>query len=166
MVSLSLPGTPAMSASLTARVAELGFTLEPANAPAANYVPFVQDGNLLFISGQTSRKNGQPAYLGRLGDNVSDEDGVAAARQCALNLLSQIAAATGDRLDRVARIVRLGVFVAATPEFDRHSAIANGASDLMVQVFGDAGRHSRSAVGVASLPTGVSVEIEAVVALK
>jgi enamine deaminase RidA (YjgF/YER057c/UK114 family) len=154
-----------MSLSLTARVAELGLTLESAAAPAANYVPFVQDGQLLFISGQISRKNGQAAYLGRLGDNVTDEDGIAAARLAALGILSQIAAATGDRLDRVARIVRLGVFVASTPEFNRQSAIGNGASDLMVQVFGDAGRHARSAVGVASLPSGVAVEVEAIVSL-
>jgi enamine deaminase RidA (YjgF/YER057c/UK114 family) len=154
-----------MSLSLTARVAELGLTLESAAAPAANYVPFVQDGQLLFISGQISRKNGQAAYLGRLGDNVTDEDGIAAARLAALGILSQIAAATGDRLDRVARIVRLGAFVASTPEFNRQSAIGNGASDLMVQVFGDAGRHARSAVGVASLPSGVAVEVEAIVSL-
>jgi len=154
-----------MSLSLTARVAELGLTLESAAAPAANYVPFVQDGQLLFISGQISRKNSQAAYLGRLGDNVTDEDGIAAARLAALGILSQIAAATGDRLDRVARIVRLGVFVASTPEFNRQSAIGNGASDLMVQVFGDAGRHARSAVGVASLPSGVAVEVEAIVSL-
>ena len=154
-----------MSLSLTARVAELGLTLESAAAPAANYVPFVQDGQLLFISGQISRKNGQAAYLGRLGDNVTDEDGISAARLAALGILSQIAAATGDRIDRVARIVRLGVFVASTPEFNRQSAIGNGASDLMVQVFGDAGRHARSAVGVASLPSGVAVEVEAIVSL-
>jgi enamine deaminase RidA (YjgF/YER057c/UK114 family) len=126
----------------------------------------VQDGSLLYISGQISRKGGQPAYVGRLGDNISDEDGVQAARLAALGILAQIAAATGDRLERVARIVRLGVFVASTPEFNRQSAIANGASDLMVQVFGDAGRHARAAVGVASLPAGVAVEVEAVVSLK
>ena len=155
-----------MTLSISARVAELGITLESAAAPAANYVPFVQDGSLLFISGQISRKEGKPAYVGRLGDNISDDEGVQAARLAALGILSQIAAATGDRLDRVARIVRLGVFVASTPEFNRQSAIANGASDLMVEVFGDAGRHARAAVGVASLPSGVGVEVEAVVSLK
>ena len=154
-----------MTPSLSARVAELGFTLESAAAPAANYVPFVQDGNLLFISGQIPRKGGQPAYVGRLGENITDDEGVEAARLCGLGVLAQIAAATGDRLDRVARIVRLGVFVASTPDFNRQSAIANGASDLMVQAFGDAGRHARSAVGVASLPAGVAVEVEAVVSL-
>jgi enamine deaminase RidA (YjgF/YER057c/UK114 family) len=155
-----------MTRSISARVAELGITLESAAAPAANYVPFVQDGSLLFISGQISRKEGKPAYVGRLGDNISDDEGVQAARLAALGILSQLAAATGDRLDRVARIVRLGVFVASTPEFNRQSAIANGASDLMVEVFGDAGRHARAAVGVASLPSGVAVEVEAVVSLK
>lgn len=154
-----------MTRSISGRVAELGLTLEAAAAPAANYVPFVQVGNLLYISGQISRKGGKAAYPGRLGDQVSDADGVEAARLSALGLLSQIAAATGDKLDRVARVVRLGVFVASTPDFNRQSAIANGASDLMVEVFGDAGRHARSAVGVASLPQGVAVEVEAVIAL-
>lgn len=154
-----------MTLAISARVAELGLTLESAAAPAANYVSFVQDGNLLYISGQISRKGNQPAYLGRLGDNLSDDDGIEAARLSALGVLSQIAAATGDQLNRVARVVRLGVFMASTPEFNRQSAIANGASDLMVQVFGDVGRHARSAVGVASLPAGVAVEVEAVVSL-
>ncbi|MGO4330596.1 RidA family protein [Cupriavidus sp. 2TAF22] len=154
-----------MTQSLGARVADLGLTLEPAAAPAANYVPFVLEGNVLYVSGQISRRDGQPAYLGRLGDNIAEDDGVQAARLCALGLLSQIAAATGDRLDRVARVLRLGVFVASTPDFHRQSAVANGASDLMVQVFGEAGRHARSAVGVAALPSGVAVEVEAVILL-
>lgn len=154
-----------MTRSISSRVAELGLTLEAAAAPAANYVPFVQEGNLLYISGQISRQGGKPTFLGQLGNQVSEEDGVTAARLSGLGILSQIAAATGDRLDRVARVVRLGVFVASTPDFNRQSAVANGASDLMVEVFGDAGRHSRSAVGVASLPQGVAVEVEAVIAL-
>lgn len=154
-----------MTRTISGRVAELGYALEAAAAPAANYVPFVQDGNLLYISGQISRQGGKPRYLGQLGNQISDADGVEAAKLSGLSILSQIAAATGDRLDRVARVVRLGVFVASTPDFNRQSAIANGASDLMVDVFGDAGRHARSAVGVASLPQGVAVEIEAVIAL-
>lgn len=154
-----------MTIAISARVAELGLTLESAAAPAANYVSFVQDGKLLHISGQISRKGGQPAYLGRLGDNLTEEEGIEAARLSALGILSQIAAATGDRRDRVARVLRLGVFVASTPDFNRQSAVANGASDLMVQVFGDAGRHARSAVGVASLPSGAAVEVEAVISL-
>ena len=137
-----------MSRTISARVAELGLTLETASAPAANYVSYVQEGNLLYISGQISRKNGQAAYLGQLGGAVSEADGVEAARLSALGVLSQIAAATGDRLTAW-RVVKLGVFVASAPDFSRQSIVANGASDLMVAVFGDAGRHSRSAVGVA-----------------
>ncbi|MFL9989898.1 RidA family protein [Paraburkholderia sediminicola] len=154
-----------MTSSISARVAELGLTLESAAAPAANYVPFVQEGNLLFISGQISRKGGQPACLGRLGDTLTEEEGIEAARLSALGILSQLVAATEDRLDRVARVVRLGVFVASTSDFNRHSVVANGASDLIVQVLGDAGRHARSAVGVASLPAGVAVEVEAIISL-
>ena len=122
-----------MSRTISARVAELGLTLETASAPAANYVSYVQEGNLLYISGQISRKNGQAAYLGQLGGAVSEADGVEAARLSALGVLSQIAA-TGDRLDRVARVVKLGVFVASAPDFSRQSIVANGASDLMVAV--------------------------------
>ncbi|NVI03848.1 RidA family protein [Paraburkholderia youngii] len=155
-----------MTSSITSRAASLGLTLESASAPAANYVPFVQEGNLLHISGQISRNNGQPAYLGRLGDNISDAEGAQAARLSALDVVAQIVAATGDRLERVARVVRLNVFIASTPAFSAQSTVANGASDVMVQIFGDAGRHARSAVGVASLPAGVAVEVEAVVALK
>ncbi|MGF6446900.1 RidA family protein [Paraburkholderia youngii] len=155
-----------MASSITSRAASLGLTLESASAPAANYVPFVQEGNLLHISGQISRNNGQPAYLGRLGDNISDAEGAQAARLSALGVVAQIVAATGDRLERVARVVRLNVFIASTPAFSAQSTVANGASDVMVQIFGDAGRHARSAVGVASLPAGVAVEVEAVVALK
>jgi enamine deaminase RidA (YjgF/YER057c/UK114 family) len=155
-----------MTSSITARAASLGLTLESASAPAANYVPFVVEGDLLHVSGQISRHNGRPAYLGRLGDNISDDEGAQAARQSALGVVAQIVAATDDRLDRVARVVRLNVFIASTPAFSAQSAIANGASDVMVQIFGEAGRHARSAVGVASLPAGVAVEVEAVIALK
>ncbi|MEM5294265.1 RidA family protein [Burkholderia sp. JPY481] len=155
-----------MTSSISSRAASLGLTLESATAPAANYVPFVQEGNLLYISGQISRNNGQPAYLGRLGDNISDAEGAQAARLSALGVVAQIVAATGDRLERVARVVRLNVFIASTPAFTAQSTVANGASDVMVQIFGDVGRHARSAVGVASLPAGVAVEVEAVVALK
>ncbi|MBB5423220.1 enamine deaminase RidA (YjgF/YER057c/UK114 family) [Paraburkholderia sp. JPY158] len=155
-----------MTSSITSRAAGLGLTLETASAAAANYVPFVQEDDLLYISGQISRNNGQPAYLGRLGDNISDAEGTQAARLSALGVVAQIVAATGDRLERVARVVRLNVFIASTPAFSAHSTVANGASDVMVQIFGDAGRHARSAVGVASLPAGVAVEVEAVVALK
>ncbi|MFC4278297.1 RidA family protein [Achromobacter aloeverae] len=154
-----------MTSSISARLASLGLNLEPAAPAAANYLPYVLEGQLLHISGQISRVGGSPAYRGRLGADLSEEDGIAAARSAALGVLAQIAAATGDRLERVARIVRLRVYVASAPDFQRQGVVANGASDLMVQVFGEAGRHARSAVGVAALPSGVAVEVEALVSL-
>ena len=155
-----------MSQTISARAAELGLTLGAPASPAANYVPYVKTGNLVHISGQIARQGAQVAYPGRLGAEVTEEDGIAAARLCALGVLSQLAAATGDRLDRIERVVKLGVFVASAPGFNRQSAVADGASDLMVQVFGDAGRHARSAVGVAMLPAGSAVEVDAVIALR
>lgn len=154
-----------MSQKISARAAELGLTLDTPASPAANYVSSVRVGNLLHISGQIARQGGNVAYPGRLGAEVTEEDGVEAARLCALGVLSQIAAVTDDRIDRVARVVKLGVFVASAPGFSKQSIIANGASDLMVQVFGEAGRHARSAVGVAMLPVNSAVEVEAIIAL-
>ncbi|MDM9559983.1 MULTISPECIES: RidA family protein [Bordetella] len=155
-----------MSSTLSARVQSLGLTLEPAAGPAANYVSKVQVGDLLFISGQVPRRNGEAVFLGRVGDTLSEEEGRQAARQAALCVLAQLADAVGDDLARVARVVRLGVFVACPPDFQRQSTVADGASDLMVDVLGDAGRHARTAVGVASLPRGVAVEVEAIVQIK
>ena len=154
-----------MSQTISARAAELGLTLGTPASPAANYVSSVRVGNLLHISGQIARQGGNVAYPGRVGAEVTEEDGVEAARLCALGVLSQIAAVTDDRIDRVARVVKLGVFVASAPGFSKQSLVANGASDLMVQIFGEAGRHARSAVGVAMLPANSAVEVEAVVAL-
>lgn len=154
-----------MSQTISARAAELGLTLGAPPSPAANYVSYVQAGNLVHISGQIGRREGNVAYPGRLGAEVTEEDGIDAARLSALGILSQIAATTGDRIDRVARVVKLGVFVASAPGFSRQSIVANGASDLMVQVFGEAGRHARSAVGVAMLPGNAAVEVDAVIAL-
>lgn len=154
-----------MTSSISARVASLGLNLEPAAPAAANYVPYVREGQLLHISGQIARVGGAPAYRGRLGEDLSEEEGIAAARCAGLGVLAQIAAATDDRLERVARIVRLNVFVASAQDFQRQGIVANGASDLMVQVFGAEGRHARSAVGVAALPSGVAVEVDALVAL-
>lgn len=154
-----------MSQTISARVAELGLTLSAPASPAANYVSYVRVGNIVHVSGQIGRRDGKVAYPGRLGAEVAEAAGIEAARLSALGILSQIAAATGDRIDRVARIVKLGVFVASVPGFDRQSVVANGASDLMVQVFGEAGRHARSAVGVAMLPGNAAVEVDAVVAL-
>lgn len=147
---------------IDARLRELGLEL-PAAAPAvANYVPFVVSGGLVFVSGQITLKDGKPQWLGRLGENLTVEDGYQAARLCGLNLIAQARAACQGDLDRLRRVVRLGGFVACTPDFTDHPKVVNGASDLMVEVFGEAGRHARAAVGAPSLPLGVPVEIEAV----
>lgn len=141
-------------------LAEKGITLPEAPAPAANYVPFVRSGNLVFVSGQVSAdENG--LITGKLGAGFSVEQGAAAARRCGLSLIAQVKAAIGD-LDRVTRVVKLTGFVNSTPDFTDQPKVINGCSDLMVEVFGDAGRHSRAAVSAPSLPFGVAVEIEAV----
>lgn len=152
-----------MSGRIEARLASLGVTLPDAVAPVANYVPFVRAGDLVMVSGQIPLVDGKPTITGLLGDPLTVEQGQAAARQCAVNLVAQIRAACGGDLDRVRRIVRLGVFVAATPTFTDHPKVANGASDLMVEVFGDLGRHARAAVGCSSLPLGVPVEVDGVI---
>lgn len=151
-----------MSATIETRLAELGLTLPVPAVAVANYVPFVACGDLVFVSGQLPMENGKPAVLGHLGAEVSLEDGVRAAHLCALNLIAQAKAACGGDLDRVRRVVRLTAFVASTPDFTDQPKVVNGASDLLVQVFGDAGRHARVAVGAPSLPLNVAVEIEAV----
>jgi enamine deaminase RidA (YjgF/YER057c/UK114 family) len=150
-------------ADIAAKLSDLSITLPEAAAPAANYVPYTRSGALLFISGQLPFADGALLFPGRLGDTVSIEQGYQAARQCAINIIAQIKAAGG--LERVARVVRVGGFVASTPEFTEHPQVVNGASDLFVAVFGDAGRHARAAVGVAALPRGVAVEVEAVIEL-
>ena len=128
----------------------------------ANYVAYVQSGNLVFVSGQVTLEGGAFKYQGKLGAEISLEDGVAAARLCAINIIAQLKAACGGDLDRVQRIVRLGGFVNSTPDFADQPKVINGASDLMVEVFGDKGRHSRAAVSAGSLPLNVAVEIDAV----
>ena len=143
------------------RLAELGITLPQIQPPVANYIPFSLTGNLVVISGQLPMRDGALAYAGKLGAGVSLEDGQAAARQCFLNILAHLNAACDGALDRVAKLVRLGGFVACVPEFTQHPAVINGASDLAVAIFGDAGRHARAAVGVASLPLDAAVEIDA-----
>jgi len=145
------------------KLSELNISVPEAAAPAANYVPYMRSGNLLFISGQLPFENGQLIHKGRLGENVSIEDGYKAARQCAINIIAQIKAAGG--LEKVARIVRLGGFVNSTADFTDQPKVVNGASDLFVAVFGDAGRHARAAVGSPSLPLGVAVEVDAIVEL-
>jgi enamine deaminase RidA (YjgF/YER057c/UK114 family) len=146
-----------------ARLAELGITLPTPAAPVAAYVPTVEAGGFLYVSGQVSFVDGE-LVKGRLGENVSLEEGVTAARGCGLMLLAQAQAALGS-LDRIARVVKLGAFISSTPDFTDQPKVANGASELMVAVFGEAGKHSRSAVGVPVLPLGCAVEIDAVFAL-
>ncbi len=150
--------------SAEAKLAELGIALPAAAAPVASYVPVVVHGDLAFVSGQLPFVDGN-LVIGRLGENVSLEEGIAAARACGLMILAQLRA-TGISLDRVARIVKLGAFVSSTPEFSDQPKIANGASDLMFEVFGEIGRHSRAAVGVPVLPLGAAVEVDAIIALK
>ena len=152
-----------MTDSVRSRLAELGLALPEAAAPVAAYVPAVLAGNLLHISGQVSFADGQ-LLTGRLGEDRDLDFGVRAARACGLMLLAQIDKAVG--LDRVERIVKLGVFVNSAGSFTDQPKVANGASDLMEQVFGEAGRHARAAVGVPALPLGAAVEVDAVVALK
>jgi enamine deaminase RidA (YjgF/YER057c/UK114 family) len=151
-----------MPGTIAARLAELGLELPKAASPVANYVPFVVTGKLVFVSGQVPLVDGKPQFVGRLGDTLSVEEGYQAARRCGLNLLAQLSNACGGDLDRVRRVVKLGGFVACTPDFTQTPQVINGASDLMVEVFGDAGRHARAAVGAPSLPLGVAVEVEAV----
>jgi enamine deaminase RidA (YjgF/YER057c/UK114 family) len=150
-----------MSGVIAARLRELGLELPPAPNPVANYVPHLVAGNLLFVSGQISKAADGTLIAGRVGDGLSLEDGIGAARVCALNLLAQASAALGS-LDRVAQLVRLTGFVNAGPDFTDHPKVVNGASDLMVDVLGDKGRHTRAAVGVSGLPLGAAVEIDAI----
>jgi enamine deaminase RidA (YjgF/YER057c/UK114 family) len=150
-----------MTGSIDSKLKSLGIELPQAAAPAANYVPWVISGNQVFVSGQLPMEASKIAVAGRLGDSVSLEDGQRAARLCAINILAQAKDALGD-LDRVTRVVRLGGFVASADDFTDQPKVVNGASDLMVDVFGDAGRHARAAVGVNTLPLGVAVEIDAI----
>jgi enamine deaminase RidA (YjgF/YER057c/UK114 family) len=144
------------------RLAARGIELPDAPAPAANYVPYTISGKLLLVAGQLPFRKGQVAVVGRVGDDVSLEQGQEAARICALNLLAQATAACGGDLDRLARCLKLGGFVSCGPTFTEHPAVVNGASDLMVEAMGEAGQHARFAVGCASLPRGAAVEVEAI----
>ncbi|ETD78163.1 RidA family protein [Rhodobacter capsulatus] len=149
-----------MASAIEARLSALNITLPDAPAPAANYVPFVRTDNQIFVSGQVS--SGPDGFIkGKLGADMSVEEGAAAARRCGLALIAQARAAVGD-LDRVKRVVKLVGFVNSTADFTDQPKVVNGCSDLMVEVFGEAGRHARSAVSAASLPFGVAVEIEAI----
>jgi enamine deaminase RidA (YjgF/YER057c/UK114 family) len=151
--------------SIDSRLAELGIILPKPAAPVASYVPAVESAGLLYISGQISVAEDGNLILGRLGEDMNLERGIEAARRCGVMLLAQIEAALGS-LDRVERIVKLGAFVNSAPNFTDQPKVANGASELMQEVFGEAGRHARSAVGVTVLPLGVAVEVDAIVAVK
>jgi enamine deaminase RidA (YjgF/YER057c/UK114 family) len=147
-------------AKVEAKLAELGIVLPTPAAPIANYVGFVRTGSLLVVSGQICLDaGGKLVAKGKLGDNVSVEDGQKAARACAINLLAQLKVAIGD-LDKLVRVVRLGGFINSTPTFLDGPKVMNGASDLMVEALGDKGRHARTTVGVASLPVDAAVEVE------
>lgn len=148
--------------SIEDRLAELNITLPEAAAPAANYVPFVISGNHLYISGQIPMGANGLEYIGKLGDDTNVADGQAAAQLCAVNILAQAKSALGD-LEKIKRLVKLVGFVNSTPDFTDQPKIINGASDFMVAALGDKGPHARSAVGVAALPFGVAVEIEAII---
>jgi enamine deaminase RidA (YjgF/YER057c/UK114 family) len=151
-----------VTSAIERRLAAQGVDLPDAPAPAANYVPYTISGKLLFVAGQMPLRQGEVAISGRVGDEVGLEQGQEAARLCALNLLAQAKAACGGDLDRVARCLKLGGFVSCGPAFTDHPAVINGASDLMVEAMGEAGRHARFAVGCASLPRGAAVEVEAI----
>ena len=151
-----------MPGKVEARLKELKIELPKAAAPAANYVPYVVAVKLLFTAGQVTFWNGELKFIGKVGREFSVEQGYEAARLCALNIVAQVKAACGGDLDKVKRCVKVVGFVNCTPEFTDQPKVINGASDLLVQVFGDAGKHGRSAVGVGSLPLGVATEVEAV----
>ncbi|MCB4824329.1 RidA family protein [Roseicella aerolata] len=149
-----------MAGRIEARLQELGITLPEPAAPVANYIPFNVTGNLVVVSGQIPLRDGRIAHTGKLGAGVSLEEGRAAARLCFINLVAQLRAACGGDLDRVRRVVRLGGFIAAPAEFTQHAVVMNGASDLAVELFGEAGRHARTTIGVPSLPGDAAVEVE------
>lgn len=147
------------------KLASLGVTLPNAPAPAANYVPFVKIGNIVYVSGQISNdENG--LITGKLGEDMDVDAGAAAAKRCAINLLAQVKAACGGDLDQLVRVVKLTAFVNSTPNFTAQPQVINGASDFLVEALGEAGRHSRSAVSAAALPLGVAVEIDGIFEVK
>jgi len=152
--------------TIAGKLKELGLELPAAAAPVASYVPTVEADGMLYVSGQISFAGDGSLIRGRLGADMDVEAGKAAAERCALMILAQVGAAIGGNFGRVERVVKLGVFVQCTPEFTDQPEVANGASDLFVKLFGDAGKHARAAVGVPALPRGVAVEVDAVIQLR
>ncbi|WP_435141626.1 RidA family protein [Pseudopelagicola sp. nBUS_19] len=151
-----------MTGKIDARLAQLGITIPTPPVPVASYLPFVVSRNQVTVAGQVTLVDGEVRYVGRLGDNLSVEDGEAATRLCALNVLAQLKAACGGDLDRVTRVIRLNAFFNCTPYFLDHPRVMNAASDLMAEIFGENGKHTRVGVGVNSLPLGVPVELDGV----
>ncbi len=151
-----------MAGKFEGNLVRLGIVLPVAATPAANYVPARKVGSQVYISGQVPSEGGKDKYTGKLGSDFSVEEGQAAARLCAINIIAQLKQALDGDLDRVVGVVRLGGFINAEPDFKDHPKVLNGASDLMVEVFGDAGRHARAAVGCYSLPRNVPVEVDAI----
>jgi enamine deaminase RidA (YjgF/YER057c/UK114 family) len=151
-----------MAGTIDAKLNDLGIVLPTPMAPIANYMPFVVAGDLVFVSGQVPAVDGKIAITGKVGETLSIEQGQAAARQCFINVLVHLRAACGGDLDRVQQVVRLGGFIASPPGFTQHAQAMNGASDLAVAVFGEAGRHARTTIGVPSLPADAAVEVEGV----
>ena len=151
-----------MAGTVEQRLIDMGIELPKPAAPAANYIPFVITGNLIFVSGQITMLNGDLQYQGTVGDNLSVEDGYQAARICAINLIAQVKEACFGDLDRVTQVVKLGGFVNCTPDFTHQPKVINGASDLIAEAFGDNGKHARFAVGATSLPLGVAVEVDGI----
>ncbi len=149
-----------MAGLIETRLAELGITLPAPMAPIANYVPFTISGNLVVVSGQVPARDGRIVATGKLGAELSEAQGREAARLCLINVLVHLRSACGGNLDRVRRVMRLGGFIACVPSFTGHAVVMNGASDLVVEVFGEPGRHARTTIGVPSLPGDAAVEVE------
>ena len=149
-----------MDGRIAAKLAELGITLPKPMAPIANYIPFQQVGPVVIVSGQVPARDGTIAITGKVGAGLSVEQGVEAARLCLVNVVAQLNAACGGDLDRVRKVIRLGGFIASPPDFTAHAQVMNGASDLAVAIFGDAGRHARTTIGVPALPGDAAVEVE------
>ena len=152
--------------SIATKLKELGITLPEVSLPAANYVPCNISGNILYVSGQLPMLDGKPQFIGKVGREFTIEQGQECARICTHNILAHTQKILGGNFDRVAKLIRLGVFVNAPDDFTDHPKVANGASDLMVNLMGDAGKHARFAVGVSGLPFGVAVEVDATFELK
>jgi enamine deaminase RidA (YjgF/YER057c/UK114 family) len=154
-----------MAGRIDAKLKELGITLPPPAKPIATYVPFAVTGRLVVVSGQLPVQDGRIAFTGKLGESVTVEQGKESCRLCFINVLAQLREAAGGELDRVKQVLRLGGFIACVPGFTEHALVMNGASELCVAVFGDAGRHARTTIGVPALPADAATEVEALVEL-